>query len=251
MTYDPADALAAIDHNLVVILSFFSITAIATFTYLIESFRLVRRDKAFSAALPAVGWFAVHDLGFVLQYDTWFHVYDHWWVKTWWVLLIATSVIEFILVSMVVRYGWRELAPNLTKTAFSVGVCGIVAGIAVLWWLVKQSMDDPLYLISFPITAFWAVPFSTAIFLRRGNRGGQSILQDPCVAAIVLGFQGALWHVDPFFRSVPFVVFTAMAVTWSLANVWLLRQVPPWDGRAYTEPRSTESPMAASTAATP
>lgn len=244
MTYDPTAALAAIDNNLVVILSFFSVTAVATFTYLVASFRLVMRDKAFSAALPAVGWFAVHDLGFVLQYHTWFHVYDHWWVKTWWFLLIATSLVEFILVGMVIRYGWHELAPNLPRKTFAVGVCGIVAGIAVLWWLVKQSMDDPLYLISFPITAFWAVPFSTAIILRRGTRRGQSMLQDICVALIVVGFQGALWHVDAFFRSAPFVAFTAMAVVWSLANVWLLSQVPAWDVRA-------ESSIAVSTAATP
>lgn len=228
MTYDPISALAAIDHHLVAVLGFFSITAVATFTYLLESFRLVRRDAAFSAALPAVGWFAVHDLGFVLQYNTWFHVYDHWWVKAWWILLIATSAIEFVLVGMVVRYGWPELAPRLSRAAFGTGVLGIVAGIAVLWWLVKRALDDPLYLISFPITAFWAVPFATAIILRRDSRRGQSIAQNVCVAFIVLGFQGALWQVDPFFRSAPFVSFTAMAVLWCVGNVWLLRQMPKW-----------------------
>jgi hypothetical protein len=229
VTYDPISALAAIDSHAVAVLGCFAVTALATSTYLFESFRLTFRDAAYSVALPAVGWFAVHDLGFVLQYGTWFHTYDHWWVKAWWVALIGTSIVEFALVAMVIKYGWRELAPWLSKRAFTLGVTLMVAGIAALWWLVKQALDDPLYLISFPITAFWAVPFSTAMILRRGSRRGQSILQNICVAVIVLGFQGALWQVDEFFRSGPFVAFTVVAVAWSIGNVWLLRRLPFWN----------------------
>lgn len=234
MTYDPHSALAAIDGHVWVVLAFFAVAAVATFSYLITSFRLAIRDATFSAALPAVGWFAMHDLGFVLQYDLWFHTYDHWWVKTWWFALVATSLIELALVAMVAHYGWQELAPQLSRRAFTVGLTLIVGGIAVLWWLVKQALDDPLYLISFPITAFWAVPFSTALILRRRSRRGQSILQEVCVAIIVLSFQGALWNVDAFFRSAPFIAFTLMAVAWSLANVWLLRQMPVWEPAGAT-----------------
>lgn len=240
MTYDPRDALAAIDTHAPVILAFFAVAAVATFTYLVASFRLTIRDAAYSAALPAVGWFAVHDLGFVLQFDMWFQSYDHWWVKAWWCALLGTSLIEFALVAMIARFGWRELAPQLSRRTFTIGLVLILAAIAALWWLVKQALDDPLYLISFPITAFWAVPFSTVLILRGGTRRGQSITQEICVAIIVLAFQGALWHVDAFFRSAPFVAFTAMAVMWSLGNVWLLGQIPEWK-----HDRSTIEPVGA------
>lgn len=226
MTYDPWDALAAIDDHTVAVLAFFSVVAVATFTYLVSSFRTAYRDRAYSCALPAVGWFAVHDLGFVLQHDLWFDTYDHWWVKAWWVALVATSLIELALVGLVIRYGHAELAPHLPRQLFALGVVAAVAGMAVLWLLVKRSIDDELYLISFPITAFWAVPFGTALMLRRRSRRGQTVLQPLCVAIIVAGFQGALWYVDDFFRSPEFLGFTAMAVLWSLVNVWLLRTLP-------------------------
>jgi hypothetical protein len=189
--------------------------------------------------LPAVGWFAVHDLGFVLSYDAWFHTYDHWWVKAWWFALIGTTVIEFALVWLVIRYGHTELAPHLPKRVFAGGVVGIMLGITALWILVKISMDDPLYLISFPITAFWAVPFGTALMLRRKSRRGQSVLQPLCIAVIVASLQAALWSVNDFFRQWPFVAFTVMAIVRSLANAWLLSTLPKWD------PKSVRSPVAA------
>jgi len=138
----------------------------------------------------------------------------------------STSLIELALVGLVIRYGHAELAPHLPRQLFALGVVIAVAGMAVLWLLVKRSIDDELYLISFPITAFWAVPFGTALMLRRRSRRGQTVLQPLCVAIIVSGFQGALWFVDDFFRSPEFLAFTAMAVLWSLGNVWLLRTLP-------------------------
>ncbi|KAA1421914.1 hypothetical protein F0U44_06510 [Nocardioides humilatus] len=241
MTYDARAALAAIDDHTVVVLAFFAVVAVATFTYLVSSFRTAYQDRAYSCALPAVGWFAVHDLGFVLQYDQWFHTYDHWWVKGWWVALIATSLIELALVGLVVRYGHAELAPHLSRKVFALGVWAGVAAIGVLWILVKRSIDDDLYLISFPITAFWAVPFGTALMLRRGSRRGQSALQPACVAVIVVGFQGALWFVDDFFRSWEFLTFTVMAVGWSLANIWLIRTLPAWSRSAPDVPVPVEA----------
>jgi hypothetical protein len=73
VTYDPISELAAIDSHVVAVLGCCTVTAFARSTYLFESLRLTVRDAAYSVALPAVGWFAVHDLGFVLQYNTWFH----------------------------------------------------------------------------------------------------------------------------------------------------------------------------------
>lgn len=228
MTYDPHAALVAIDDNVVPVVGFFSIVAVATFVYLVTSFRVAVRDRAYGCALPAVGWFAIHDLGFVLQYADWFHTYDHWWVKAWWFALIATSIVEFALVGLVVRYGHAELAPHLSRRTFALGVMGAVIGITALWILVKRSVDDELYLISFPITAFWAVPFGTALLLRRRTQRGQSVVQPGCVAIIVAGFQGALWYVDDFFRTWEFVGFTIVAVAWSLGNMWLVRTLPAW-----------------------
>ena len=230
--YDPYVVLAAIDDHRVSVLAFFAVAAVFTFGYFIESFRLVRLHRVYTAPLAAVGWFAMHDLGFVLQYDDWFTVYDHWWVKAWWFALVATSLIELAFVGIFIRYGWSELLPQVSHRAFAFLSIAMVLGIGAIWAVAKSVLGDDLYLVSFPITAFWALPFSTALALRRGSRLGQSPRQEVFVVFIVVAFQGALWPLDEVFRSVPFMAFTATAVCWGAANVWLLRTLP--DG---TEPR--------------
>ncbi|MYE87218.1 MAG: hypothetical protein F4X31_13380 [Gammaproteobacteria bacterium] len=231
-TYDAAAALSSIDANVVWVLAFFAIAAAATFVYLLQSFKLARAHEAYSSPLPAVGWFAVHDLHFVLLYELWFDVYDHWWVKAWWVALVFTTLIEFALVGMIIKYGRKELAPWASDRQFLGLVALGTAAIGVLWLLVKDSMDDPLFLISFPITAFWAVPFSTALMLRRNSQRGQSTILPICSVFIVGSFQGALWFIDPFFRSPFFLMFTAMGVSWALVNLWMLRRLPAYSPQA-------------------
>lgn len=209
-------------------LAFFAIAAVATFVYLTQSFRLARSDLAYSSALPAVGWFAVHDLHFVLLYELWFETYDHWWVKAWWFALVFTTLIEFALVGMIIKYGRKELAPWAANTQFvGLVILGTVA-IGIIWLLVKASINDPLWLISFPITAFWAVPFSTALMLRRNSQRGQSTTLPICSVFIIGAFQGALWFVDPFFRSPWFVMFSMMGITWAFVNIWLLKRLPTY-----------------------
>jgi hypothetical protein len=229
MTYDPQLVLQAIDDNVALVLLFFLGAAVFTFVFLVESFRLTRAHAAFSAPLAAVAWFAVHDLHFVLFYDLWFNVYDHWWVKAWWVALVFTTAIEFSLVGMVIKYGRKELAPWASPREFALLVVLATAAIGILWLFVKSALNDPLFLVSFPITAFWALPFSTALMLKRQSQRGQSYLLEICVIFIMLSFQGALWQVDAFFRSPMYLAFTTMAVCWGITNVWLLSRLPSYN----------------------
>lgn len=228
--YDPYVVLAAIDDHRVSVLAFFAVAAVFTFGYFIESFRLVARHRVYAAPLAAVGWFAMHDLGFVLQFDDWFTVYDHWWVKAWWFALVATTLIELAFIGIFIRYGWSELMPQVSHLTFALLTGAMVLGIAAIWAVTKSVLGDDLYLVSFPITAFWALPFSTALALRRGSSLGQSPRQEIFVVVIVLAFQGALWPLDEVFRSVPFMAFTLTAVCWGAANVWLLRTLPDGTG---------------------
>ncbi|KQY58223.1 hypothetical protein ASD11_00695 [Aeromicrobium sp. Root495] len=234
-SYDPVAVLGSIDDHRNWVLACFAVAAVFTFSYFIESFRLVARHHVYTAPLAAVGWFAMHDLGFVLQYDDWFNTYDHWWVKAWWFALIATSVIELVFVAIFIRYGWSELLPQVSHRTFALLSIAMMLGIGAVWAVTKSVLGDELYLVSFPVTAFWALPFSTALALRRGSGLGQSPRQEVFVVFIVVAFQAALWPLDEVFRSVPFMAFTVTAVCWGVANVWLLRVLP--DGES---PRDTE-----------
>jgi hypothetical protein len=229
MSYDPHAVLQAIDENTMTVLLFFAGAAICTFIFLIESFRLTLKHAAYSAPLAAVGWFAMHDLIFVLQYEKWFVEYNHWWCKAWWVALIFTALIEFTLVGMVIRYGRKELLPMVSQRQFAALVIAATLGIGVLWLVIKSVLNDDLYLISFPVTAFWALPFSTALLVKRQSLRGQSTRLEFCVIGIMLSFQGAFWPLDEVFRSPAYIALTVLSVFWGATNIWLMRRFPAYE----------------------
>jgi hypothetical protein len=57
-------------------------------------------------------------------------------------------------------------------------------GIGAMWWLIKASMGDELFFVTFEITAFLSVPFHTAIMARWQSRAGQSVVME--LATIVM-----------------------------------------------------------------
>ena len=111
MSYDPHVVLQSVDDNLFAVNSFMAICLVSTFIFLINSFKTAKRHQAYPAPLAAVGWYAIHDAYFVLQWDKWFVEYDHWWLQFWAVSLVITSGIEFALCYMVYKYGREELMP--------------------------------------------------------------------------------------------------------------------------------------------
>ena len=91
MSYDPQVVLQSVDQNLLPVMFFMTICLISTFVYLISSFKTAKRHEAYPAPLSAVGWFAIHDAYFVMQWDKWFSEYHHWWLEFWAVSLIFTA----------------------------------------------------------------------------------------------------------------------------------------------------------------
>lgn len=227
-TYDPYRALQSIDQNIVPIAIGMTIALSLTFVYFYEAIRLGFRHRAFSPPLAATLWFLPHDLSFVLRYDQWFNVYDHWWVKIWWCGLVATVGIELLLLWQTIRWGHDEIMPQASQKTFACGIAAAAVGAGVIWWLVKASVDDELFLTSFLMTIVWPMPFTTAQILRRRSRKGISVLQETVLAPMFLGLWGALCLIDPFFRSPVFIALAVVAVCWALFNVWLVRRAPDY-----------------------
>jgi len=74
-------------------------------------------------------------------------------------------------------------------------------GIGAIWALVKFSMGDELFFITFAITAVFSVPFHTAIMSRRQSRAGQSIAMELSTVVMIVSLTGVFVQIDPFFRS--------------------------------------------------
>ena len=227
-TYDPYLALQAIDANIGIIGVGMFLAMSLTALYFFEAIRLGVVQKTFACPLAATLWFLPHDFSFVLEYDKWFHVYDHWWVKIWWAGLVITVFVEMFLLSQVIRYGRKELMPDASQKAFTVCILLATVAVGVMWFFVKSLIDDELFFASFFFTIVWPVPLTTMQILRRRSQRGCSVLQQACLAPMMCGLALALYNIAPFFQSPLFLATVVVASLWSFYNIWLLRRQPAY-----------------------
>jgi hypothetical protein len=234
--YDPHAALAAIDQHTVPIMGCLLITVVAVFIYEFIALTMAYRQKVYVVPFIGAAVFFWHDLNFVLLYREWFEVYDHWWVKMWWFALSVTFLLELFMVYQVFLYGHKELWPQLSRRAFGA-ICFLgTLGIGAMWFLVKSTLNDPLFFVTFAITAVWSVPFHTGILARRRSRAGQSVVMEACVVVMILSMSAAFSQVDPFFRSPVYLAFVGAFTLWPLVNIWLILKTPEYKPGASVAP---------------
>jgi hypothetical protein len=224
--YDPRAALLAIDAHTAEIMAYLLITVFAAFLYFAIAVRVAIKQKVYVVPFIGAALFFWHDLTFVLLYDKWFNVYNHWWVKMWWFALVGTVIFELLMIVQVYQYGHKELWPNLSKRAFGALLVLGTLGIGAMWLLIKVSMGDELFFITFIITAVFSVPFHTAIMGRRQSRAGQSIVMELSTIVMMWCQTAAYAQAAPFFKSTPFLVFVGAFTVWPLVNVWLILRLP-------------------------
>lgn len=227
--YDPHAALQIIDANAAPILTCLAITVAFAFLYFLIALRMAIRQQVYVVPFIGSALFLWHDLSFVLQYELWFDVYDHWWVKMWWFALVGTVALELLMLWQVFRYGRRELWPDLSRPMFGVMIVLGTLGIGALWLLVKVAIDDELYFITFAITAVFSVPFHTAIMSRRRSRAGQSIVMQLSTIVMLWSLTAVFAQLATFFSSLPFLLFVAVFTAWPLFNVYLILKLPPME----------------------
>ena len=167
-------------------------------------------------------WFA-HDTSFVWRYDLWFDVYDHWYVKLFWILLVGTIALEMIYIAQAVKYGRREWAPQLSQPAFAA-ICALMVAISVvIWSVIKASLNDPLYVVAFGLTVVVYPAAVIPMMLRRGSSKGQSSVMWFGYMGLATGyFTATTLYFGDAFRSWPWVglglisIFGGM-VGWTLS----------------------------------
>jgi hypothetical protein len=244
MSYDPRHVLAALDVHIVPVMLFMSMCLGATFVFLVAAFRTGRRHRAYPAPLVSMGWFAVHDAYYVLQWHKWFVQYDHWWLKTWAITLIFTSAIEFVLCYQVYRYGREELMPKLSQRQFALAMAGAMVAIAVVWAMVKPLLNDDLSLIAFALTAWWPPVCSTLLLVRRQSMRGQTMLMNWCLLINPIGMNGAWMFLDPYFRSPIYLCFAAVTIIWAAFNLFIMSKYPRYVPEAEPEPSGLQVALA-------
>jgi hypothetical protein len=227
--YNGTAVLAAIDRNTVAVLLLCAIALGGTYLWFVEAIRACRRDRAY--AFPFVCtlfWFA-HDTSFVARFHTWFEVYDHWYVKFFWAGLVITACMEMVYIRQTIRFGRREMCPNLSQRAFTWVIIAAAASAVLIWAAVKQAigegqvLGDDLYMASFGFTVAVYPPFAIGMMLRRGSAAGQTVLMWVGFWGVAIGYFAASFYFGPEFRSWQWITLAVFSVIGGFVGTWLVR----------------------------
>jgi hypothetical protein len=186
--YDPGAVLNQVSNHVVLIVVLGAVALLCNWYYFFECARLARRDRCAPMALWATTVFIGHDGSYLLKFNDWFHHYDHWFPKLFWVGLIVTFSFEVTFFVQTIRFGRKELGPTLNQaqwTAYCLGA--LVTGI-VFWAVAKYYLDDPLYLMTFLVTFGMCAPATIPLMVRRGTRKGVGIRQMWAYLGIGVGY---------------------------------------------------------------
>lgn len=227
MGYDPVSALQAIDENTPLILLCLVGALGFSFIYFIIGIRMAIQQRVYVEPFLGASLFFWHDLSFSLNYQTWMTTYNsHWWLMLWTFGLMGTVALEAFLIYQFIKYGRAEIFPEMSQRQFTVLTLVAVAAVGVLWFFVKSALNDPLYFITFAITAFWSTPFHTGVMLRRRSSAGQSVWMNLSVMILFTCVSAAFVIAVPAFRTPIYLAVYAVFVCLPLFNIWLIRQLP-------------------------
>lgn len=225
--YDPQAVLEAMYANNTLVLLCFLGNVVFAFLYFSIGVYLAIKKQLYVLPFIGAAVFFWHDLTYVLDYRLWFEQYTHWWFQVTWLALIGTTLFEVFLIYQFIRYGHKELFPEMSRQAFTVMTLGAVAGIGTLWFLIKANLQDELYLVTFAITAIWSVPFHTGIMLRRRSSAGQSVAMELCVIVIFTAVSTVFVVVAPsVFSTIYYLAFYAAFILWIVTNIVMIRKLP-------------------------
>lgn len=219
--YEPSAILGAIDDHTLPILVGFGLAMVLQNVAMVTAVLMTRREAWISIPLPCTFlWFA-HDLGVVVRFDTWFHDYDHWFLKLFWVGLVSAFLLELVFIAQAMRVGRKEYLPDGTQAQWNALLLGTAAMFVLVWEYQKTIWDDPLYQ-AVAATTLYVIPLAVVpLVLRRRSAVAQSPVIYGCFAAMVVlwwavtvGGYGEPFRTWQYVGSgiVAFIALTAVAV---------------------------------------
>jgi hypothetical protein len=234
-TYDPQAVFAVIRSDWIAIFACLGIAMIGNTLYFVEAVRLGFRDRSYANSAACTLFFLAHDLSFILNFERWFREYDFWVWKALWVNILISVAGEIIVLYQMLKYSRQEVLPGFSLGAATAAVVLAAGGAFVAFSYVLTLIGDPLYIMTMPFTIFWLAPFAISLTLRRRSQRGQSVLLNASYIVMVIGMWPAWWQLGvPFFRTPMFLALGAVTILWSLANIWVLRRQPAFDGPAHS-----------------
>jgi hypothetical protein len=227
--YNPHDLLGLIDQNKWWILAGFGIAMVFQWIWLIECVRVARRDRAYSMPLFLTFFWFAHDTGCVARFNEWFNVYDHWFLKLFWLGLLTAVILELIFFSQVIKYGKDELVPGISTAGFVVGLVVFQIATSTAWEYLKYVMGDPLYQTSPTVTLISYPFFGAALMFRRRSTVGQNVTMWWTFTAMSVAWQATIWTCyGPSFRSWQMIAGGIVAIAGGVVMTYLVSDRSTW-----------------------
>lgn len=227
--YDPAGVLAAVDRQAPLVLGLCALSLAGNLILWGINLGIGFRERLYTMPLPCVTFFLVHDATFVLFYPKWFHEYGHWFVELWWAGLCVTVALELAFLWLLLRYGRRELLPEVSQPTYVGLVLGALLLTACAWAALKSAMQDDLFLVIFGITIFWCGAFNLALMARRRSAAGQTIPAWCGYLMMPAFYWPATFLLDPWFRSPAWMALGAATIVLGIANLVAIRALTAAD----------------------
>ncbi|KAA1421868.1 hypothetical protein F0U44_06265 [Nocardioides humilatus] len=183
--YEPSAILSAIDDHTWPIMIGFTLAMVLQNIAMVTAVLMTRREGWISIPLPCTFlWFA-HDLGVVVRYDTWFHTYDHWFLKLFWIGLVTAFLLELVFLAQALKVGRQEYLPDGTQVQWAALLLSGAAMFVLAWEYQKTIWDDPLYQ-ALAATTLYVIPLAVVpLVLRRRSAVAQSPVIYGCFAAMI------------------------------------------------------------------
>lgn len=227
--YDPEVLLAGVDDRLVPFLVLSAISFVGLIVWYYEAVRVGERDRAYSMPVVITFVWLAHDATLVLHFPDWFGgQYDHWLTQLYWVAMVCTTLTEVFFVVQLMRFGRDELAPFLSPVAYRAAVVACLGGVWIIWLVLKSFINDPLFQVTFGLTAAMYPPCGMALLLRRRSRRGQSVGQwAGFTVAPAFWFLASIVAFGPAFRAWEWIAVGVVTTVWGAVTTVLVARTAP------------------------
>jgi hypothetical protein len=226
--YDTKEVLASIDQNAVYILLLCGAAMIFNYIFFIDAVRRALRDKVYPFSVFSTLFWLSGDASVVLSYDLAFHVLNHWYMKFFWGALCLTVMFELFFLSTILRFGRKEIAPELSQPQFVATILGTLVVTFFAYNFIKERMGDTLVIDYFCLANLAGPMFNWHLVSRRKNLAGTSPLIWICYTGVVTCWSTALmlFYGKPF-ASPEYLLIYALAFAGSLAVTFKVLKMSP------------------------
>lgn len=244
--YEPHDVLARISAHGWPIVALCGVALLFNYAWYVEEIRVARRDRCYTMPPAVTMVYLAHDGSYLLLIGKWWGTYAHWFTQLFWVALVFTFAGEVVIFAQTLRYGRADISPGLSQRRFVVLMLAGLLVTAAAWGVVKVSLGDDLYLMTFMVLIFWAAPFGSALMLRRACGRGTSTWMwvSATMIGVPYGLASVLWF-GPAFRSPLWIALWLGGAAWGGYNVLLARRLSRPSGVPLTGSPTTMRDAAA------